>query len=55
MFFLKIYKILFLVLEGKSIEFNPVFSEKSFEVKIPADWVKVKRQYLDCEFLDTKF
>ena len=41
--------------ECKNIEFNPVFSEKNFEVKIPADWVKVKKQYLDCEFLNTKF
>ena len=41
--------------ECESIEFNPVFSDETFEVNIPSDWVKVKKRYLDCELLDTKF
>ena len=41
--------------ECESIEFEPVFPPGNFEINIPSDWVKVKKMYLDCEFLSTKF
>jgi len=41
--------------ECESIEFEPVFPPGNFEINIPSDWVKVKKMYLDCEFLNTKF
>jgi len=43
------------VYECESIEFDPVFPEGTFDVNIPSDWVKVKKRYLDCELLTTKF
>jgi len=43
------------VYECKSIEFDPVFPQKRFEVKVPSDWVKTEKSYLDCEVLNTKF
>mgnify|MGYP000082398849 CR=1 FL=1 len=43
------------IYECQSIEFNPVFSQGRFEVNVPSDWVKVKKRYLDCELLNTKF
>ena len=41
--------------ECEYIEFAPVFEEGTFKVDIPHDWVKVKKIYLDCELLKTKF
>ena len=43
------------VYECESIEFDPVFPEGTFEINVPSDWVKVKKRYLDCELLNTKF
>jgi len=41
--------------ECESIEFDPAFSEGTFEVDIPPDWIKVERRLLDSELLKTKF
>ena len=43
------------VYECENIEFAPTFREGTFNSKIPSDWLKVKKRYLDCELLDTKF
>lgn len=43
------------IYECESIEFAPAVASGTFEVEIPQDWVQVKKQFLDCEILDTKF
>ena len=43
------------IYECQNIEFDPVFSSGRFEVNVPSNWVKVKKRYLDCELLNTKF
>ena len=43
------------IYECEHIEFDPVFPEGTFEVNIPSDWIKVKKRYLDCALLNTKF
>ena len=39
----------------KNIEYDPVFPPDTFQVSIPASYVKVKKVFLGCDFLDNKF
>lgn len=41
--------------ECERIEYNPSFPKDTFEVKIPANYIKVKKIFPDCELLDNKF
>jgi hypothetical protein len=41
--------------ECESIEHNPIFPEGTFTPEIPANYVRIKKAFLDCELLDNKF
>jgi len=43
------------VFECENIQFDPSISKEVFEPNVPSDWVEVKKLYLDCELLETKF
>jgi outer membrane lipoprotein-sorting protein len=41
--------------ECTSIEIDPEFDKKIFSYQVPSDWIKVKRNSLETDFLDTHF